>query len=353
PNPCGVGCARLATLAIAPPPPQGLGGSSRKANYRKLLTPAIAGRFFAATFANGPSAVIVFFVISGFCIHLPNIRPAGFRIGAHYAQRFLRILPPMGAALLLGGFVGAKGLSVSRDTWQLPTILWSLVAELVYYALYPALRLVAARIGWGALLAASYGLAAGAMMLHSGVKGMQSYGYHLTWLVGLPCWLLSCLLAERRAGGIAGPFRGGTVPAWRAAMFVLSAASWQSLYRGTSLLPTNAFIITLQGFAVAAYFWLGAEMERFKTMPPPRWMESAGTWSYSLYLFHELGRTLWERLPLATPQSTAGVLAASLARMAGILALCWVFHRLVEAPSHRLARAVGRRIRQNDASAGP
>ena len=41
PNPCGVGCARLATLAFAPPPPQGLGGSRGKANYRKNLTPAI------------------------------------------------------------------------------------------------------------------------------------------------------------------------------------------------------------------------------------------------------------------------------------------------------------------------
>jgi len=38
-NPCGVGCARLATLAFARPPSQGLGGSSQRANYRKLLTP--------------------------------------------------------------------------------------------------------------------------------------------------------------------------------------------------------------------------------------------------------------------------------------------------------------------------
>jgi len=40
PDPCGVGCARLATLAIAPPSPQGLGWSFRRANYRKIRTPA-------------------------------------------------------------------------------------------------------------------------------------------------------------------------------------------------------------------------------------------------------------------------------------------------------------------------
>jgi len=40
PDPCGVGCARLATLAIAPPLPQGLGWSFRRANYRKIRKPA-------------------------------------------------------------------------------------------------------------------------------------------------------------------------------------------------------------------------------------------------------------------------------------------------------------------------
>ena len=40
PNPCGFGSARLATLAFAPPPPQGLARSSQKAIYRKVFTPA-------------------------------------------------------------------------------------------------------------------------------------------------------------------------------------------------------------------------------------------------------------------------------------------------------------------------
>ena len=88
-------------------------------------------RVLDTAFHNGPSAVIVFFVISGFCIHLPNARRTDFEVGAHYARRFLRILPPMLVALLLGGIIGAKGLSLSRETWQLPSILWSLVAELI------------------------------------------------------------------------------------------------------------------------------------------------------------------------------------------------------------------------------
>jgi hypothetical protein len=51
PNPCGFGSARLATLAFAPPHPQGLGGSSQKAIYRKVLTPASKDvNFIFATF---------------------------------------------------------------------------------------------------------------------------------------------------------------------------------------------------------------------------------------------------------------------------------------------------------------
>lgn len=302
-------------------------------------------RVLDTAFHNGPSAVIVFFVISGFCIHLPNARRDSFGAGAHYARRFLRILPPMLVALLLGGLIGAKGLSLSRETWQLPSILWSLVAELVYYAIYPGLLRVADRIGWTTLLAISYVPAAAVVSLHADVKAMPTYGYHLTWIVGLPCWLLGCVLAERRVRGVREPFGGGSVPWLRAGMFVLSAASWQTLFRGPSILPACTFVVTLHIFALAAFFWLGAEMDRSATRPPSRWMEWAGAWSYSLYLMHELGRTLWERLPFPGPGTVPGMIGWTVARMAGIMGLCWVFHLLVEAPSHRLARAAGRRFR--------
>lgn len=42
---------------------------------------------------NGPAAVIVFFIISGFCIHYPQFRKGsdGLDIGSFYLKRFMRI----------------------------------------------------------------------------------------------------------------------------------------------------------------------------------------------------------------------------------------------------------------------
>ncbi len=302
-------------------------------------------RFGSATLGNGPAAVIAFFVISGLCIHYPNVRPGDFRPSAHYAQRFLRILPPMLVALLAGGVVGAKGIQVSRETWQLPTILWSLVAELIYYTIYPALRGVAGRIGWVGLLGTAYAFAGLVMVLNPAIKGMQDYGYGLTWIVGLPNWLWGCLLAERIASGASPLIPGKSVNWLRAALFLLSALGWRLLYVRKPYLPANAFIISLQAVGATAFLWLRAEVENFRTKLPGRLLEWGGTWSYSLYLIHELGRALWEII-VPAPSTMVGALIGSIFRPLGILALCYGFYRLVELPSHRLARRAGAHFRK-------
>lgn len=301
-------------------------------------------RIGAATF-DGPAAVIAFFVISGLCIHYPNVRPGEFRLSAHYAQRFLRILPPMVVALLAGGVIGAKGIQVSRETWQLPTILWSLVAEMIYYAIYPVLRALAARIGWELLLIVAYAFAGGVIFLNPTIKGMQDYGYGLTWVVGLPSWIWGCVLADRIANGKLTPVTAKSLILLRTAIFILSALGWRLLFIKTLFLPANAFIISLQGVGAVAFFWLRAEIEHFRTKPPHRLLEWVGAWSYSLYLLHELGRTLWEMVvPSAKTPSEAW--AGSIAKPIAILALCYGFYRLVELPSHRLARRAGAHFRK-------
>lgn len=305
---------------------------------------AWAGGILNRAIFNGPAAVIVFFVISGFCIHYPNIGKKTLRLSPYYARRFLRILPPIIVALLLGGVVGARGLRVALDSWQLPTILWSLVAELIYYAVYPALRKAARSTGWPSLLAAAYGVASLLMLIHPGIKGMQDYGYSLTWLVGLPMWLLGCILAEQVAEGKGASIGNGRLWLARGGMLLLSILSWQSLYRKTGFLPDNIFVISLQVFGVATFFWLRAEIRHFAESPPPRLLEWCGCWSYSLYLAHELCQTLWLRLTGSDPGVFGGFMVGNLLRLWFVLALCLAFYFVVEAPSHRLARAAGRRL---------
>jgi peptidoglycan/LPS O-acetylase OafA/YrhL len=302
-------------------------------------------RFGSATVGNGPAAVIAFFVISGLCIHYPNVLPGNFRPSAHYAQRFLRILPPMLVALLAGGVVGAKGIQVSRETWQLPTILWSLVAELIYYTVYPALRVIAGRIGWPAMLGTAYAFAGLTMILNPAIKGMQDFGYGLTWIVGLPNWLWGCLLAERIASRAPALISGKSVIWPRAALFLMSALGWRLLYVHKPYLPANAFIISLQAIGATSFLWLRAEVDNFRTVLPWRLLEWAGTWSYSLYLIHELGRALWE-MAVPAPSTIFEALAGSVFRPLVILAICYGFYRLVELPSHRLARRAGAHFRK-------
>jgi peptidoglycan/LPS O-acetylase OafA/YrhL len=101
---------------------------------------------------SGPAAVIVFFVISGFCIHYPfagsDKRP---RLKEFYARRFLRLLIPLSIAVPLSGLLGVR-LTLFQDS-----ILWSLFAELTYYLCYPVLRIGQLRFGsWRLIIAASF-----------------------------------------------------------------------------------------------------------------------------------------------------------------------------------------------------
>src|ERR1035437_1907939 len=114
-----------------------------------------AFRGFFGNLWSGPAAVIVFFVISGFCIHYPfagsNKRP---RLKEFYTRRFLRLFIPVCAAVPLSRLVGVC-LTPFQDA-----ILWSLLAELIYYLCYPFLQGAHLRFGsWRGIVTASFAVA--------------------------------------------------------------------------------------------------------------------------------------------------------------------------------------------------
>jgi len=74
---------------------------------------------------SGGAAVIVFFVISGFCIHYPYRGQREIPVRQFLARRYVRILLPMIAALLL-----AQPMNFGLVRFE-ETILWTLLAELV------------------------------------------------------------------------------------------------------------------------------------------------------------------------------------------------------------------------------
>lgn len=294
-----------------------------------------AARLSAATW-NGPGAVIVFFIISGFCIHLPfrgerPLQPASF-----LSRRLLRVGLPAIAAYLFARYAvhGLNGFFA---------VVWSVLCEGVYYLLYPILRPLAGRVGWRNFFLGSYAISLGLAVTHlhrlaAAQNGYDALGISLTWLIGLPCWLLGCWLAEVERSFTLLP----TVRIWllRGGVFLASVLLRIVKFHVHSALASNVF--TLNAFALIACVWLGYEIAFYKRNEPSRTLEWMGTWSYSLYLMHPLVIAVLITLNI----QWLLVFSSRTHFIVLLLALClaYVFHWIVEFPSHRLAISVSRKL---------
>jgi peptidoglycan/LPS O-acetylase OafA/YrhL len=293
----------------------------------------LAFRLFANNLINPVAAVIVFFVISGFCIHLPYRNEGRIELLPYFTRRFVRILIPMAAALLL-----AKPLDLKLPLFS-DSILWSLVCEEVYYVLYPGLRKLAARFTWRNLFVfafiISFTLGLFSLRTNDITKGVYpAYGASLTWLVGLPCWLLGCLLAERYESFT----RVVTSPqiwSWR---LVVWATAWTcSVLKFHSPL---GYPVTLNFFAVLAFFWIQREIAYYKHKQPLRLLENGGAWSYSIYLIHLHAQAIF--LFIGLPALVLPLRWTI--HLSFLLILCYAFYLVIERPSHRLARRLSRSL---------
>ena len=283
---------------------------------------------------NGPAAVIVFFVISGFCIHFPSRNRPSMNLFSYFSRRLVRVGLPALIALVVWLEAGVK------PTCEDPGIFWSVICELAYYLLYPILLPVGLRIGWPTLIAISqvvaFGLAAGHLSdIQRITGGYPAFGW-LNWIVGLPCWISGCWLAE-----IFETFpEPGTCTIWfyRSAVFVVSVAIQAARFQIAS--PWVGTPFTLNLFSVLAVSWLGLEIAYRRTRPAPSILEWAGQRSYSLYLMHPAVPSLFVITNWLKP-AVFGSLEKIILVMAS-LPVAYVFYLLVEAPSHRIAVTLGK-----------
>jgi peptidoglycan/LPS O-acetylase OafA/YrhL len=291
-------------------------------------------RGFANNLINPVAAVIAFFVISGFCIHLPYRNQSSIRLPSYFTRRFVRILTPMAAAFLL-----AIPLKVEFALFS-DSILWSLVCEEIYYLLYPGLRRLAGRMGWVKLFFVAFLIAFALALLtihqtHIKQNVYPAVGPQLTWLLGLPCWLLGCILAERYES-----FRLAVVSVpqiWRWRFAVWFAAWVCSVLKFHSPL---GYPLTLNVFAVLVFFWLQREIAFYQTRRPVALLERGGKWSYSMYLIHLHAQAIYVLAALPALVMPLGWTI----HLTFLLAVCYLFYLLVERPSHRLARRLSRQL---------
>ena len=224
---------------------------------------------------DGVSAVMVFFIVSGMCIHLPYVGIDRVPVLPFLARRYVRIGIPLAVVLIVmraaGGTASEKGHGV----------LWSIYAELVYYSIYPLLFSVAKRLGWAALIVCSSAISIALVLIHSNYDYVQQFGW-LTWLWGLPVWLSGCALAERLHSGHITRLSGNRW-CWRLVAWGLSVLATLGVLH--SKIPIG-YPISMLLFAGFAYPWLVNELG--VRSPGWSWLERCGRASYSLYLVHNI-----------------------------------------------------------------
>lgn len=307
----------------------------------------------------GTEAVLVFFALSGLVVALPALRP-GFSWRAYVGARLVRLYLPVWAALLLAAAlialvprdpaavtagswlqtasahtVSAPSLAteatLAQPVYKIDNVLWSLRWELLFSLLLPLFVVVARLAGRRAVLAVLLCVAAS-------VAGRLT---DIDALVYLPVFLAGTVIASRLDD-----LRSWSARRGRAFWLAAGTASAALLIAGwlarPIIEPGTPSGRMLWGLAAAGAVGLmvtavgSPDAARLLTRRVPRWL---GRTSFSLYLVHvpilatlayAWGDTSW-------PWVLAVGIPASLLTAAA-------FTKLVEAPSHALARAVRRRL---------
>jgi len=315
----------------------------------------------------GPAAVIVFFVISGYCIHNAYHRDAALKPINYYASRFIRIGLPLVLLLLL-----VDPLPTGQN--YLGSVLWSLYCEMVYYAVYPLLRPRFRYIGDMVLISALAGgvmVAAVRLFGHPVCANCAYETYHVpgTALLYAAGWILGAFIAETQRNTslfqVHGAYSRTTLLMKRVldvcvarmsghlvllrCVVMLSGALIMILLSESSLKPKFFPLIpsdvTLPVFQFLAAIWIATETATPSDAKLWTRLATLGAWSYSLYLCHKIALSLLETTSFDENGRFAWFVEVALA-----LAISYAFYRLIEKPSHLISQRL-RRYTPNSPSA--
>jgi peptidoglycan/LPS O-acetylase OafA/YrhL len=274
----------------------------------------------------GPGAVTAFFIISGFVIHYP-FKDREPNVRQFLIRRWVRIVLPLLVAVAIAIYL--EGL------WLVP--IWSLYCELIYYTIYPVLRRLP--ISWKTQFVITFVIAAiivftmggdelTSLLTQTNVNYTGSYavlGDWITWIIGLPCWLIGVLIAEN-IDKIKKVITRPQVYLIRCAMILLAM-----VIVGLKAHWYTSYLFTLNFIAPIIGLWITAEIIYFRDHQPWAWLEYGGKFSYSLYLCHIINLVLIEMVMKPTVQTYLVIIVIN-------VFLAWLFYLVVEEPSHRLSR---------------
>jgi peptidoglycan/LPS O-acetylase OafA/YrhL len=316
---------------------------------------------YPATFGWG--GVAVFFVVSGFCIHLSRVRSVGEGWVGFYRRRAWRILPPYFAALAVFCFLWPlsrlRGYGTPQPWLQLVShflllhnvhsdlmfaidpVFWSIAIEVQLYLLYPLLLLLARRLGWGRTLAAVCLLEVA--LRATGVAWLWCWPglslpilWHVLWANPLSfwgSWSLGAYLAERYVSGR--PLR---VSAWWYAVAGVPLVAVLHVAR-CQLFAFPLFAgLAYVALARSVFFHGSGGLALPRVTPWLRWhLCFAGACSYSLYLWHDQAVAgwmfAWRKCGVAAPLA---LFLLTLPLWVIVLGFSQLLYRYLERPAARL-----------------
>ena len=294
----------------------------------------------------------IFFVLSGFCIHLSFSRqPQDWKL---FQKLFFRIYPPYLAALLFFALVYPKSKlhfdswfdavqfishltllhNFSQQTYNAINIsFWSIAVQVQLYALYPLLIALTARFGWRRSL---LGIAAIeiSLRLTDGILLTTSGAGLPRWLTGSPLmywlsWSLGAIVAEYY-------LRGVSLSIPRMFLFAPAVlAIFSGFFKPLSSMMFLFYALFIAG--VVAKLLQKADRKISISDFLRNHLQQVGLWSFSIYLLHY-------PLLLIVPEVAFKIIPSAYIHPFTYFVLCsasWIlivpiaglFYRLVELPS--------------------
>jgi peptidoglycan/LPS O-acetylase OafA/YrhL len=317
----------------------------------------------------GWTGVAIFFVVSGFCIHLSHMNSGEKDFRSFFVRRLFRIYPPYLFALLFFAFVYpfkfisqfdnfsgwvqlvTHGLLIhnfNQDTFfGINPVFWSIAVEVQLYCMYPLLILIVSKTGWRRAL-----IAVG--ILEVAIRGIGSVYYSFS-NDALPLWFLSspfaCWLSWSIGAAIADSYLKGYQfslakhPIWLWFLVAMTSNFFRPLSSFSFLFFAILTAVILSKSLRVNFHWTETQWGRYIATH----LRFAGVVSYSLYLIHfpilNLVPITLNKFNLYTSFHPLLTFVICLSVWPVVLALSWLMYKTVEIPSISIGKLLNRKIK--------
>ena len=300
-------------------------------------------------------AILLFFLISGFCIHYPNTlsdsKPC-WKI--YFKRRFWRIYPTYLIAILLTSVISyfchiqwgdidwnfERILRVATVSQNYPPgngqfltnpSLWTIPLEIEFYVLYPLAFFCILKFGFFTLLILSVGFSVLGIYLTKIGLHWVSFTSLFLW----PSWLLGAWIASLHRENKLSKLKILPVSSILILFLIIALASrLQKWVEWTQYAGWTGFYFAL--FLIFLHFEKSISRRRenlfFKSLA---WL---GQISFSLYLIHFPLFKLFGFMHRSYFDEKPANFLISLAYLIPVCLLAWIFYRLIELPIHKWSK---------------